>query len=141
MSAVLEMTQEELEQYVMPRPARGQQVLWYPDADRTKEPEIAFVKGVSKRSLVLQVNGVAIDTVRHVNDPKMKVNEFQRVNGGWDYPETELRLQELLKRIESLEKAVAERMWDKPEETEKKVHWKTLEKLKKEEAAKDDVPL
>lgn len=105
---VTELTQTEIENWVMPRPARGESVLWYPDGDKNKEPEIAFVKEVSKRSIVANINGVAWDTIRHIDDPKLKLNEYQRTNGGWDFiSKNNEEFDDLKKRVEALERAVS----------------------------------
>lgn len=108
MSTVAELSPEEVERWVMPRPARGQQILWYPDADRHKEPEIAFVQTVSHRTLTIQIGRQSMDQVRHINDPKLKINEFQRQNGAWDFPADKHKVFDLEQRVATLEKQVAE---------------------------------
>lgn len=111
MSAVMEMTQEEVQAWKMPRPARGQQILWFSDADRTKEPEVGFVQTIGNRSLVIQVGRTAMDSVRHIDDPKLQLNETQRAHGAWDFPQSEKALlqefAELKSRVEALEKRMA----------------------------------
>jgi hypothetical protein len=107
MSAVAELSPEEVERWVMPRPARGQQVLWFADADRLKEPEIAFVQTVSHRTLTIQIGRQSMDQVRHLNDPKLKINEFQRQNGAWDFPADNKKVFDLEQRVATLEKQLA----------------------------------
>lgn len=95
--------------YQMPRPSLGSQILWYPHASRTETPEIAFVLKAGARSIVITTaGGASIDTVRHVDDPKLELNEYQRLNGAWDFPETERILPELQKRVSALEAEIKE---------------------------------
>lgn len=103
------LSPEELENYVMPRPAKGQIVLWYAHGNPTEAAEVAFVRQVGKRSLTLNVNGVGYDTVRHLTDPKLSLNQWQRASGAWDFPEDhQAKLLPLIKdlqaRVESLER-------------------------------------
>jgi hypothetical protein len=102
-----------IEAYVMPKPARGQQVLWFPHANRTEEPEIAFAIKVGTRTLVIQTaGGVSIDTVRHIEDPKLQLNEHQRLSGAWAFPEgqsdaeSQKQLVQLRNQMSALEQRV-----------------------------------
>ena len=103
---VKEVNMNEIENWVMPKPSRGQQVLWFPHASKHEEPEIAFIKEFGKRSVVINVNGVAWDGVRHINDPKLELNEFQRQNGAWAFVDADNGNADLIQRIETLEKQV-----------------------------------
>ena len=90
----------QVEQFRMRKPAIGQQVVWYPHADVNELPQIAFALEVGARALVLQVAGTAIDGVRHITDPKLHMNEHQRANGAWDFPESEKDMAMLKHRTE-----------------------------------------
>jgi hypothetical protein len=109
--AVLEMTAEvqaREQAFKMPRPARGQQIVWFPDADRKKTPEVGFVREVANRSLTILLNGGAYDTVRHVDDPLLLRNEFQRVNGAWDFAENDRDVAKLKEQVCAMERKIAE---------------------------------
>lgn len=80
---------EALEAYRMPKPSRGQSVLWFPHANPQEVPEVAYVRQVGTRGLIITVSGVQYEAVRHVTDPKLKLNEHQRAGGAWDFPETD----------------------------------------------------
>lgn len=87
MSATLTVEEiEKLEAFVMPKPARGQQVLWYPRGIKSETPEVAFCREVGKRGIVLAIGGVSYESVRHIDDPKLALNEHQREGGAWDFP-------------------------------------------------------
>ena len=80
---------ERLEAFKMPRPMLGQQVLWRKHASPTEDPEIGFVLKAGARSIRLQTaSGMIVDTVRHMSDPKLQLNEHQRENGAWEFPES-----------------------------------------------------
>jgi hypothetical protein len=102
-----------VETYAMPRPKKGVQLLWYPHANPTEDPEIAFALKVGHRAVLLQTaSGVAVDTVRHLSDPKLHLNDDQRANGAWDFPEDS----GLSARVAALESQVASilELLDKP---------------------------
>lgn len=110
-AAVMEMTEEvqaREQAFKMPRPAKGQNVVWYPDGDRKKLPEVGFVREVANRSITIMLNGGAYDTVRHVDDPILLRNEFQRTNGAWDFAENDRDLAKLKEQVASLERKIAE---------------------------------
>lgn len=111
MSAVMEVTQEvqEREQtFKMPRPARGQQIVWFADADKKKVAEVGFVREVGSRSITILLNGGAYDTVRHIDDPLLLRNEFQRINGAWDFAENDKDVATLKTRVAELERKIVE---------------------------------
>lgn len=102
----MEMTaelQQEIQEFKMPNPARGQQVLWYQHASPSEHPEVAFVRKVGHKSIVIQLaGGICVDTVPHINDPRLRLNEDQRSSGAWDFPETERDIATLKQQVESL---------------------------------------
>lgn len=81
---------DPIEQYKMPRPCLGQEVLFYHygKKDQPRVPEIAFVTRVGQRTIIIRTaSGAAKDEVRHVTDPKLALNEELRLMGAWDYSE------------------------------------------------------
>ena len=80
---------ERVNAFRPPRPARGQQVLYYPHASRSDQPEVAFVRAVGQRSLVLNINGQPRDGVKHIDDPRLELNADQRADGAWDFAEND----------------------------------------------------
>ncbi len=87
MSTTLEVEQSAIENFQMPYVKVGQPVLWFPGGLRTgKDPHVAFVLKASQRNMSLKtIGGMRYDAVRHIDDPKLKMNEDQRENGAWDY--------------------------------------------------------
>lgn len=113
MTALAEADVARLESFKMPRPKTGAQLLFYPHASPTEDPEIAFALKVSHRSVLVQTaSGATIDTVRHITDPKLQLNESQRESGAWDFPEDA----NLSERVATLEAKLAEvlELLDKP---------------------------
>lgn len=102
----------ELSSYKMPAVKAGMIVRWFPSGTRTaRNPDIAQVKKVSERSVVLVLSyGQQIDTVRHVDDPKLTLNADQRETGAWDYTEEHYQRaaweSHVDKKIEFLERAL-----------------------------------
>ena len=95
-------TQAEIQAFVMPKPARGSSVVWFPGGQRTKEFEVGFVTGVGRSAVQLRLaSGYNKESVRHADDPRLLLNEHQRENGAWDFTDSD-------KIIVSLEKLVHE---------------------------------
>ena len=107
-------SQEAIQNFVMPTIKQGMPVRWYPHGEIDgRTPEIGFAVKVGGRSIVLRTaSGIQRDTVRHIDDPKLKLSVQQRENGAWDYTEDHLAQQELLTelqtQIDSLKKTVAQ---------------------------------
>lgn len=114
MSTVLDPnmpTQEEIDTFEMPPVLVGRIVRWYPNAQRNERTmRIAVITKVSKRTCDLTVlaGGQILDVVRHVNDPKLRLNESQREMGAWDFTEEDVRrdqeILELQKKLDSMAK-------------------------------------
>ena len=144
MNAVAEeapKVQEVLPPFTMPKPSRGQPILWFADANKHATPEVGFVREIGHSSLVVYVGGAALDSVRHINDPRLKQNAHQRENGAWDFPENERDIVSLKERVAKLESLVAQLQEDVKPEPIKTLpkHWKTIEKEQREAAAKEVV--
>jgi len=111
-TAAAPLSPEQLEAFEMPRPARGEALLWYPHGDRNETPEIGYVREVNRRGITLAVNGVAFAPVRHIDDPKLLLHSRQRENGAWEFPEdhnTKMQpiVADLRERLSVLERQVA----------------------------------
>ena len=109
--------QNEIAQFVMPRPCVGQSVTYYPHANPASH-ELAFVLKVEHRCVWVQrASGIAVQTVRHMADPKLQLNEHQRLSGAWDFTERdrqldaladyETRMRELTQRVTAVENKLA----------------------------------
>jgi hypothetical protein len=137
MNAVAEEpVQVQAPPFTMPKPARGQPILWFPDANRHAIPEVGFVREIGHSSLVIYVGGVPLDSVRHIDDPRLKQNAHQRENGAWDFPESERDMITLRERVDKLEALVIQLQEDTRPEPTKTLpkHWKTIEKEQREAA-------
>lgn len=106
---------ERMTSYKMPAITAGTIVRYFPSGTRTaRRPDIAQVKTVSERSVVLVLTwGQQIDTVRHVDDPKLTLNADQRENGAWDYTDEHYQRaaweQSVEKRLSELESGIPEK--------------------------------
>lgn len=96
-----------IENFKMPFVRVGQPVLWFPGGQRTgKDPHVAFVLKASTRNMTLKtIGGMRYDAVRHLDDPKLKMNEDQRENGAWDYTD-EFKAQQ--KRWDEIQEQLAQ---------------------------------
>ena len=102
-------TQEEILLFEMPGIDLGTPVEYFPNAVRNSgEPRLGFVVRVSRtgRKVVIRTtDGGCFDAVRHIDDPKLKLNQDMRENGAWDRTEYD---KELNKRLESMDKRIAD---------------------------------
>lgn len=95
--------------FQMPKPCMGQPVTWWPAGTRDLPGETAFVIRVGRRNIILRTaSGVCMETVRHIDDPKLKLNSDQRESGAWDFTEHDKSQLEHGKRIPALEAQVAD---------------------------------
>lgn len=80
-------TQEEIRTFVMPYVQVGESVMWYPSGFKSdRNGQIAWVFRTSGRNVHLATASMGIrEAVRHVNDPKLKLNSDQREMGAWDF--------------------------------------------------------
>ena len=107
--------------FEMPAVQHGQIVAWYQNGLASSKPDVAYVNRVNARTVTLltAVNGIK-ETVRHVNDPRLRGHHEQRENGAWDFTEAhkraELRLKVIEDRIGILDQmAVNTAMLDDPQ--------------------------
>ena len=108
-------TEELARTFVMPPVDPGDEVLWFPLADRNKPPHIAVVRANYHQQIEVTTRGPVgqeYDSVRHVDDPKLILNTNYRKFGAWDYTDgTKAKMKkekDLDERLTKLEKAVEE---------------------------------
>lgn len=94
MSAVTEMpTQQEIDSFQAPTVLFGRLVAFFPNAIRnSRKPSLGWVTASNGRITnifeVTQHGGTLLrEGVRHIDDPKLKLNEDQRASGAWDFTE------------------------------------------------------
>src|SRR5688572_8889207 len=105
---VRQLKRAEIDAFEMPRPCMGQCVAWYPSGTRLNS-EIAFITRVSKKNVELQrASGTYMTAVRHIDDPKLQLNEDQRESGAWDFTEQDKKQLVNEKRIETLAELVTQ---------------------------------
>ena len=98
----------EIAAFVMPKPSMGQCVTWYSSGTRTSLGENAFVLSVGRRNLVIsRASGVAMESVRHIDDPKLQLSDEQRLSGAWDFTERDKQQDKFTEMAASLVKQVA----------------------------------
>jgi hypothetical protein len=101
--------QAEVDAYVMPKPMRGQSIIWYPHGEVSDRCEIGFVLKVGRRSIEMRgASGLPRESVRNVNDPKLKMSDAQRENGAWDFTDKDKSDLERDKQIVELRNKVSE---------------------------------
>lgn len=96
----LPISNEEIQAFQMPKIEPGMTVVYYqPYQLDAAKPTIGFVVEVSQRNIrvYVPVNGLIRDGVRHIDDPRLRINADHRENGAWDYTARDLELNALLK--------------------------------------------
>lgn len=105
--------QDEYQKYSMPPIEHGEIVAWYPSGLRTARCETAVVYRVSHDNvhLITATRGVK-EAVKHITDPRLKLNPDQREMGAWDYTVSHKLRTEMLEamngRISLLENQVTQ---------------------------------
>jgi hypothetical protein len=100
---VSEKRNEEVAAFVMTKPCRGQCVTWYSAGTRDCTGEMAFILEIGKRNVVLQrASGLAMESVRHIDDPKLKLSVDQRESGAWDFTDRDKQLDKLQATVNDL---------------------------------------
>lgn len=95
-------------EFVMPKPCRGQAVTWYSSGTRSGTGEMAWVLDIGRRNIIVNLaSGVNMETVRHIDDPKLQLSADQRESGAWDFTEDSKVQLANVKRIDALEAKVA----------------------------------
>jgi len=86
MESVTELLEMEFD---MPIVSEGTPVAFFPKGRRDNSvPRMGFVIRISRsgRNLMLRTaDGAIFDAVRHLGDPKLRINSDHRENGAWDY--------------------------------------------------------
>lgn len=108
------MTVSDTENFEMPEVAIGTPVTFYATGMvEGTEPRIGFVVRMSRsgRNLVLRAAGGGYyESVRHIDDPKLKINADHRENGAWDFTEyhkdTLMAAKALAKRLNRIEEVM-----------------------------------
>lgn len=94
MSAVAELpTDAEINAFVAPAVLVGQDVVYYPMAHvNSRRPSLGKVIWIGQNSRIVNIHEVdqhgktlVREAVRHISDPKLKLNEDQREAGAWDF--------------------------------------------------------
>ena len=101
--------QQEAHDFEMPKVQVGTAVFFYPN-HVTTHPHLAWVTSIGRtgKNLVLRTaERMVYDTVKHVDDPRLKWNVEHRESGSWDFTDEWKRLEEerrLIKaRLDALE--------------------------------------
>ncbi len=116
--------QERINAFKMPRPKDGQAVLWYRHGIRMSgpkgDPETAFIIRAGERNVKLRTSdGMVHQTVLHIEDPRLGLNDYQRQNGAWDFTEEynffvntaheiQARMTRVEQKLRDLEKVLAD---------------------------------
>ena len=117
--AVAEVTEKEIANYEMPSIREGAPVRWYRYGTAENTAVLGFVTKVKSRSVVIwTTHGLRYDNVRHISDPKLRMDSDQRADGAWDYTEDykaeqEVReLRDLVKKLDARRIAAMEKLID-----------------------------
>lgn len=98
-----EVDMNKVNSFRMPKAPPGIQVLWYRNGVRDKtRVEVAYMLNAGERtaSIHAMMTGRRIDSVRHVDDPKLLLSNDQRENGAWDYTDDYKEFMNFQKQIE-----------------------------------------
>ena len=105
---IRDKTRQEIQDFVMPRPCPGQTVTWFPSGARDGKGENANVLNSGKRNIIImRASGLAMESVRHVDDPKLKLSAEQRASGAWDFTERDKQLDTIQAKFATLEARIA----------------------------------
>mgnify|MGYP005820705815 FL=1 len=104
-------TNEELHNFVMPEVVVGTPVTYYPTGMlEGSDVRVGFIIRISRsgRNVVVRTaDGGHFESVRHIDDPKLKLNADHREAGAWDFTafhKAELiERQEIVSRLDRLE--------------------------------------
>lgn len=87
-------THEEIQTFKAPRAHFGQTVAYFVDGikNSSRKPELGFMYRPGERVSHIFVptgagGGMVREAVRHIDDPKLRMNDDQRSEGGWDFTE------------------------------------------------------
>jgi hypothetical protein len=86
-------TQAEIDAFKAPDVLVGQDVVFYPMAHvNSRRPSLGKVIWIGQNQRIVNIletdqHGKTLvrEAVRHIDDPKLKLNEDQRENGAWDF--------------------------------------------------------
>lgn len=86
-------TDEEINAFVAPEVLVGQDVVFYPMAHvNSRRPSLGKVIWIGQNNRIINIletdqHGKTLvrECVRHMDDPKLRLNEDQRENGAWDF--------------------------------------------------------
>lgn len=103
---------EEPKVWEMPKPCRGQAVVFYYRATVSeRNADMAFVTSVGEKSIDVAFRGQGYSECMHISDPRLAENPDlrQEIGGLWKYTDEKLEndekfveLEKRLKRLESL---------------------------------------
>ena len=127
-------TQDEINGFEMPDVALGTPVTFYLNGLRDgTEPRIGFVLRISRsgRNVVIRTaEGGHYESVRHINDPKLRINSDHRENGAWDFTDfhkaEEKKRQLIDARIAALEHSATDKIIKSASTSKKEVTYSEL---------------
>lgn len=104
--------QQEIDAFKPPRAKQGQSVVFYPSGVRnSRTPSLGVVfydngRIVSLMEVAADGRILIREGVRHIDDPKLRLNETQRENGAWDFSPADMELRARLDDIDAHLKAI-----------------------------------
>lgn len=105
--SVAEMTEKEVNEFKMPEIQQGAPIRWFRYGTARDTSILGFVQKVKARSVtVWTTEGLRYNNVRHISDPKLRLNREQREDGAWDFTDGYMTTEEvnrLLKLVKKLE--------------------------------------
>lgn len=107
---------EESPAWEMPKPCRGQAVVFYYRATVSeRNADMAFVTSVGEKSIDVAFRGQGYSECMHISDPRLEENPDlrQEIGGIWKYTdekiENERRFAEMENRINQLESLIGDK--------------------------------
>jgi hypothetical protein len=97
-----EPTQNALADYVMPKPSRGQMVVFHANGIPSAVTDVmAYVLSVSPSNVELNVNGLVQESVPHHSDPRLQTKPHMKEHGSWDFTARDKEFEARLAAVES----------------------------------------
>jgi hypothetical protein len=88
--------------FAMPRPYRGQAVIYYPNGIVGEHHgTVGYVTLVGRTSIELLAHGMLKETVCHKDDPVVKDNIHVRKSGVWDFSGRDIEVNDRIAALEA----------------------------------------
>jgi hypothetical protein len=101
--------EQEPARWKMPKPCRGQVVVFYNNGAKSKKnAAIGFALSIGEAAIDVTYRGIKYQEVLHIDDPRLQNDDTRNeIGGAWDFTDEHKELvktiRELTERVEALE--------------------------------------